>query len=85
MEKDLDWLLSEVRRLRAAGRLPSRPTRDETIDWAYGNTVLSNPSVTREMVEQAYDELKSRGALKNVGDDAFFDASVALRKPTEAS
>jgi len=31
--------------------------RAQTISFAYGNLVLDNPAITREMVERAYDEL----------------------------
>ncbi len=31
--------------------------RARAISWAYGNAALSNPDVTREMVEAAYDRL----------------------------
>jgi hypothetical protein len=34
MKKTYDELLSEVRALQDAGRLPTRPTRDQRIDWA---------------------------------------------------
>ena len=61
-------LIAQIRALRDSGKMPKRPTRDEAIDWAYGNTVLSNPNVTREMVERAYDELKAAGELRNVGE-----------------
>lgn len=30
--------------------------RDQAISFVYGNLVIANPNVTREMVEQAYDE-----------------------------
>jgi hypothetical protein len=49
-------------RLRALGpdALPpaQRPgSREQRISFAYGNAKLSNPLVTREMVERAVDEL----------------------------
>ncbi len=31
--------------------------REAAISWAYGNAALSNPDVTREMVEAAYDRI----------------------------
>ena len=31
--------------------------REHAISFAFGNTVLDNPAITREMVEQAYDKL----------------------------
>ena len=45
----------EVLRRQAEGTLRSVPTREERIDWAYGNAVLSNGEVTIEAVEKALD------------------------------
>jgi hypothetical protein len=56
MNKTYEELLSEVRHLQDAGRLPMHPTRDQRIDWAYGNTKIENSAVTREMAERAVDE-----------------------------
>lgn len=44
-------------------RLPLsvRPTREQRIDWAYGNTKIENSDVTREMVERAVDEKLAAG------------------------
>jgi hypothetical protein len=50
-----DELLAEVQRLRRAGILPAHLTREERIDWAYGNTKLANADVTRDFVERAVD------------------------------
>lgn len=36
-----------------------RLTMADKIDWAYGNAVIENPEVTREMVEEAAKELYS--------------------------
>jgi hypothetical protein len=55
MNKTYDELLSEVRVLQDAGRLPLRPTREQRIDWAYGNTKIENSTITREMAERAVD------------------------------
>lgn len=55
MNKTYEELLSEVRSLQDAGRLPTRPTREQRADWAYGNTKIENSSVTREMAERAVD------------------------------
>jgi hypothetical protein len=30
--------------------------RQQRISWVYGNLALSNPSITREMVEEAAEE-----------------------------
>ena len=48
-------LRAQVRLLQEEGRLSKTLTRDEKIDWAYGNTVIENADVTRAMVETAYD------------------------------
>jgi hypothetical protein len=40
-----------------AGKLSATPTREERIDFAYSNVKLSNPAITREMVEEAADRL----------------------------
>jgi hypothetical protein len=34
--------------------------REHAISFVYGNCVLSNPNVTREMVERAWDERHAR-------------------------
>lgn len=31
-------------------------SREERIDWAYGNAVIENPRITVEMVKRASDE-----------------------------
>lgn len=31
-------------------------TREERLDWAYGNAVIENPRITRELVERSADE-----------------------------
>lgn len=51
-----DDLKKRCLELIAEGRLPSVPTREQKIDLVYGNCKLSNPDVTREMVERAVDE-----------------------------
>jgi hypothetical protein len=48
-------LLAQVIKLRAQGRLPLQLTREEIIDWAYGNTKIENDDITREMVAIAVD------------------------------
>lgn len=54
----LDALLEIVRALP-----PPTPEerRQQAISFAYGNTKLSNPHVTREMVEAAFDRLHPNG------------------------
>lgn len=55
-ERSYEELLAEVDRMRAEGRLPARPTREQMIDWAYGNTKIGNDDVTIEIVARAVDE-----------------------------
>jgi len=51
----------ELARLLAAARElpPISPAemREQTISFAYGNLALHNSTITREMVEQAYDQM----------------------------
>lgn len=61
MSKSYEELLAEVRRLQDAGQLPVRPTREQRIDWAYGNTKIENNAVTREMAERAVDKKLAAG------------------------
>lgn len=55
MVKNYQELLAEVHRLQAEGRLPKRPTREQRISWAYGQTKLENDKVTREDAIRAVD------------------------------
>lgn len=55
MEKDYEELLATVRRLQTEGRLPTRPTREQRISWAYGQTKLENSKVKREDAIRAVD------------------------------
>lgn len=48
-------LYAQVRALQDQGVLPNRVTREQAIDWAYGNTKIENPDITREMVAEGYD------------------------------
>jgi hypothetical protein len=61
MSKSYEELLAEVRLLQDAGKLPVRPTREQRIDWAFGNTKIENSDVTREMAERAVDEKLAAG------------------------
>lgn len=49
-------LRDEVRRLQAEGRLPTWPTDQQRIDWAFGNTAIENKDVTRDMAARAVAE-----------------------------
>lgn len=55
MDKTYEQLLAEVRQLQAEGRLPTRPTREQRISWAYGQTKLENDKVTLEDAIRAVD------------------------------
>ena len=55
MSSTYEQLLAEVQKLKAAGSIPEQPTREQRIDWAYGNTKIENDDVTREMVQSAVD------------------------------
>ena len=58
-EKTYEELLAEVTRLQDQGRLPLHPTRDQRIDWAYGNTKIENADITRDMAARAVDSKPS--------------------------
>ena len=56
-----DELKAEVQVLMASGLLDATPSREQLIDFAYGNTKIENEDVTREMVERAVDaSMKAR-------------------------
>ncbi len=54
MNRTYEELRAKVRELQQNGRLSKTLTADEKIDWAFGNTVIENEAVTREMVSTAY-------------------------------
>jgi len=54
-EKSYEELIAEAKRLQATGVLPKDPTREQRISWAYGQTKLENPAVTREDAVRAVD------------------------------
>lgn len=54
--------------LKAACNLPPMTPvqrRAQRISWAYGNCALDNSSITREMVERAYDEMYGNPEANN--------------------
>lgn len=51
-DEDLAKLIEQSRQL---GPMTSEEQREQRIGWVYGNCKLSNPDVTREMVENAVD------------------------------
>ena len=50
-----DDLKSKVQKAQAAGQIDRVPSREQRIDFAYGNTKIENEAVTREMAERAVD------------------------------
>jgi hypothetical protein len=48
-------LKNKVQQLLTAGKIEPKPSRDQRIDFAYGNTKIENAAVTREMAAQAVD------------------------------
>lgn len=46
-------LRAEVQRLQGSTANSTRLSHEERADWAFGNAVISNERVTREMVERA--------------------------------
>jgi hypothetical protein len=51
-DEELAKLIEQSRQL---GPMTSEEQREQRISWVYGNCRLSNPEVTREMVENAVD------------------------------
>jgi hypothetical protein len=55
-EKQRDEELAKlIEQSRQLGPMTSEEQREQRISWVYGNCKLSNPEVTREMVENAVD------------------------------
>lgn len=50
-----DDLKAKVQTMLAAGQVERVPSREQRIDFAYGNTKIENEDVTREMAERAVD------------------------------
>lgn len=46
-------LKRQIQQLQREGKLPSEPTHEQRVDWAYGNTALDCEGVTRDMAERA--------------------------------
>lgn len=55
-----DELKAKIQALHAAGQIAGVPSREQRIDFAYGNTKIENEAITREMVERAADRETSR-------------------------
>jgi len=56
-ERTYEGLMQEAKRLRDAGKLPKQPTKEQLIDFAYGNTKIENPKMTREIATRAVTKL----------------------------
>jgi hypothetical protein len=56
-ESRSEELLREVARLQDAGMLPTHVTREQLIDFAYGNASIENENITRKVAEEAVDAL----------------------------
>lgn len=68
MATTYEELKEKIRQLQEAGQLSKSLSPEEKMDWAYGNTVIENKSVTREMVRAAYDaKHTNRPTVGNVG------------------
>jgi hypothetical protein len=60
MANTYEELKEKVRQFQEAGQLSKSLTPEEKMDWAYGNTVIENASVTREMVRTAYEAKQTK-------------------------
>tara|TARA_R110002073_G_scaffold329479_2_gene511969 strand:- start:12429 stop:12608 length:180 start_codon:yes stop_codon:yes gene_type:complete len=49
-------LKEQIQKLQVEGKLPSVPTHEQRVDWAYGNTALDCEGVTRDMAELAVSQ-----------------------------
>jgi hypothetical protein len=56
MKRTYENLRRHIRELQDAGKLSKWPTLEERADWAYGNAVIENDQVTREMAQKAVSE-----------------------------
>lgn len=59
--KTYEQLRAEVMQLKTEGAFSVWPTREQRIDWAYGNTKIENEGITREMAELAVDQKPTNG------------------------
>lgn len=55
MANNYEQLLARVKELQAEGKLPTTPTREQRISWAYGQTKLENVKVTLDDAVRAVD------------------------------
>ena len=78
-DEDLARLIEQSRQL---GPMTSEEQREQRISWVYGNCKLSNPEVTREMVENAVD-FGASTAMTIRPVSAYADNEPELDPPTE--
>lgn len=81
--KQRDEELAElIEQSRQRGPMTSEEQREQRISWVYGNCKLSNPEVTREMVENAVD-FGAATAMTIRPASAYADNEPELDPPTE--
>ena len=81
--KQRDEELAElIEQSRQRGPMTSEEQREQRISWVYGNCKLSNPEVTREMVENAVD-FGALTAMTIRPASAYADNEPELDPPTE--
>lgn len=57
MKTPYEQLKTQIIDLQKANKLPMELSREERISWAYGNAVIENADVTRDMAAKAVDLL----------------------------
>ena len=55
-----DELLVIAKRMQDAGLLAKGVTREQLIDFAYGNSSIENPKITREIAEKAVESITQK-------------------------
>lgn len=59
MSQTYEQLKAQIKELESKGRVQATLTREERIDWAYGNTKIENEDITWEMAQEAVDRKNS--------------------------
>ena len=52
MSNSYNELKERIQELQNTGKLPTKPTDEQRVDWAYGNTAIDCQGVTRDMAER---------------------------------
>lgn len=73
-----------IEQSRQLGPMTSEERREQRISWVYGNCKLSNPEVTREMVENAVD-FGASTTMTICPASAYADAVVTVPIATSSS